>query len=147
MKFLLDTNVVSALRRKDRLESRALQWLREQFIDELHISALTMMEIEAGIQRLERHDVRQAAMLRAWKDGPLRREFHWSHSRSRNLQTVRGPSCARPAAGDRRAHRGDGNRSQNGFGHPKCRRFPRHADSLVQSVGCGELIPSIVIEI
>jgi toxin FitB len=74
--FLLDTNVVSALRRKDRLEPRALQWLREQFVDELHISALTMMEIEIGIQRLERRDVRQAGMLRAWKDGPLRREFY-----------------------------------------------------------------------
>ena|SRR5271157_4559294 len=35
-----------------------------------------MMEIEVGIQRLERHDARQAAMLRAWKDDPLRREFH-----------------------------------------------------------------------
>lgn len=76
MSFLLDTNIVSALRRKDRLEPRALQWLREQFVDELHISALTMMEIEVGIQRLERRDGRQAAMLRAWKDGPLRREFH-----------------------------------------------------------------------
>jgi predicted nucleic acid-binding protein len=74
--FLIDTDVVSAMRRKDRLKPRALRWLQEQFVDELHISALTMMEIEIGIQRLERHDRRQAAMLRAWRDGPLRREFH-----------------------------------------------------------------------
>jgi predicted nucleic acid-binding protein len=33
------------------------------------------MEIEVGIQRLERRDEGQASMLRAWKDGPLRREF------------------------------------------------------------------------
>jgi predicted nucleic acid-binding protein len=44
-------------------------------VDGLHISALTMMEIEVGIQRLERHDKKQASMLRAWKDGLLRREF------------------------------------------------------------------------
>ena len=34
-----------------------------------------MMEIEIGIQRLERYGGPQASMLRAWKDGPLRREF------------------------------------------------------------------------
>jgi predicted nucleic acid-binding protein len=73
--YLLDTNVVSSLRRKDRLAPSALKWLRAQIVDELHISALTMMEIEVGIQRVERHDEGQASMLRAWKDGPLRREF------------------------------------------------------------------------
>ena len=34
-----------------------------------------MMELEIGIQRLERRDGRQAAMIRAWKDGPLRSEL------------------------------------------------------------------------
>lgn len=34
-----------------------------------------MMEIEIGIRRLARHDAKQAEMLRAWKEGPLRREF------------------------------------------------------------------------
>jgi predicted nucleic acid-binding protein len=73
--YLLDTDVVSALRRKDRLAPGALKWLQAQLVDELHISALTMMEIEVGIQRLERRDAGQASMLRAWKDGLLRREF------------------------------------------------------------------------
>jgi predicted nucleic acid-binding protein len=73
--LLLDTNVVSALRRKSRLPARALSWLQEQLVDELYISALTMMEIEIGIQRLARHDTKQAERLRAWKEGPLRREF------------------------------------------------------------------------
>jgi predicted nucleic acid-binding protein len=73
--YLLDTNVVSALRRKDRLEQRALRWLQERSIDDFHVSALTMMEIEIGIQRVERRDSAQASMLRAWKDGYLRQEF------------------------------------------------------------------------
>jgi toxin FitB len=73
--FLLDTNVVSEMRRKDRLTGRALDWLQRQAVDDLHISVLAMMEIEIGIQRLARRDEKQAAMLRAWKEGPLTREF------------------------------------------------------------------------
>jgi hypothetical protein len=73
--FLLDTNVVSEMRRKDRLARGALDWLQSQAVDDLHISVLTLMEIEIGIQRLGRRDEKQAATLRAWKDGPLTREF------------------------------------------------------------------------
>jgi predicted nucleic acid-binding protein len=65
------------MRRKDRRARRALDWLQSQAVDDLHISVLTLMEIEIeiGIQRLARRDKRQAVMLRAWKDGPLTREF------------------------------------------------------------------------
>jgi predicted nucleic acid-binding protein len=73
--FLLDTNVVSEMRRRDRLPGRARDWLQRQEVDGLHISALTMMEIEIGIQRIARRDPKQAFALRAWKDGPLTREF------------------------------------------------------------------------
>ncbi len=75
MSFLLDTNVVSEMRRKDRLAGRALDWLQSQAVDDLHISVLTLMEIEIGIQRLARRDKKQGEMLRAWKEGPLMREF------------------------------------------------------------------------
>ena len=75
MSFLLDTNVVSGMRRKDRLPARALEWLQRQPVDDLHISVLTMMEIEIGIQLVARRDAKQAATIRAWKEGPLMREF------------------------------------------------------------------------
>ena len=75
MSFLLDTSVISEMRRKDRLARRALDWLQSQAVDDLHISVLTMMEIEIGVQRVARRDERQAATLRAWKEGPLMREF------------------------------------------------------------------------
>ena len=75
MSYLLDTNVISEMRRKDRIAKPALAWLQRQAIDELHISALTMMEVEIGIRRLERKDSAQGATLRRWKDGPLAREF------------------------------------------------------------------------
>ena len=76
MSFLLDTDVVSEMRRKDRLAEPALDWLQRQAVDDLHISVLTMMEIEIGIERLARRDKQQAAVIRAWKEGPLTRAFH-----------------------------------------------------------------------
>ena len=63
------------MRRKGRLERPALDWLQRQAIDDLHISVLTMMEIEAGIRLQERRDPVKAAMLRRWKEGPLTMEF------------------------------------------------------------------------
>jgi toxin FitB len=73
--YLLDTDVVSAMRRKDRLAPSALEQLQAQIVDEFPTSALTMMEIEVGIQRLERRDEGQASMLRALERRLLRREF------------------------------------------------------------------------
>jgi toxin FitB len=73
--YLLDTNVVSALRRKDRAEKRALKWFEDAAGAEFFISSLTMMEIEIGVKRLERYDKRQAATIHAWKEGTLRKQF------------------------------------------------------------------------
>jgi toxin FitB len=73
--YLLDTNVVSALRRKDRAEKRALKWFEDAAGAEFFISSLTMMEIEIGVKRLERYDKRRAATIRAWKEGALRKQF------------------------------------------------------------------------
>ncbi len=66
---------MSALRLKDRAETRALDWFQRIAGAESFVSAMTMMEIEIGIQRLERHDKAQAAVLRAWKEGPLETRF------------------------------------------------------------------------
>jgi predicted nucleic acid-binding protein len=75
VRYLLDTNVVSALRRKDRVDKRVVDWFKDAAGAEFFVSALTMMEIEIGIIRLERYDKRQAAILRVWKEGPLRTQF------------------------------------------------------------------------
>jgi predicted nucleic acid-binding protein len=72
---LLDTNVVSALRRKDKADKCVIDWFESAAGAEFFISPLTMMEIEIGIGRLERYDGRQAAIIRAWKEGPLRTQF------------------------------------------------------------------------
>jgi predicted nucleic acid-binding protein len=58
--YLLDTNVVSALRRKDRAERGVIDWIESIAGAEFFVSVLTMMEIEIGVRRLERTDKRQA---------------------------------------------------------------------------------------
>ena len=75
MSYLLDTNVVSALRRRDRAEKRVRDWFEAVAGSEFFVSVLTMMEIEIGVRRLELYDLRQAAVIRAWKVGPLETRF------------------------------------------------------------------------
>jgi len=73
--YLLDTNVVSALRRRDRAEKRVLDWFRAVAGAEFFISVLTMMEIEVGVKRLELRDRPQAAVIQRWKEELLKSQF------------------------------------------------------------------------
>lgn len=51
MAYLLDTNVVSASRRPDRQTVEFRAFLREFDVDKAFLSAITVMEIEFGIER------------------------------------------------------------------------------------------------
>lgn len=64
--FLLDTNVVSELRRRKRAEPRVLAWADAVEPLLLHVSAVTILEIERGALRLGRRDPAQAAELHRW---------------------------------------------------------------------------------
>ena len=64
--YLLDTNVISELRRPDRAEENVRRWSRRIAAAELYLSAITVMEIELGILLVERRDPAQAAILRTW---------------------------------------------------------------------------------
>ena len=66
--FLLDTNVVSELRRAERAAQAVLAWARTTQASELFISSITVLELERGVMQLERRDPRQGAVLRAWLD-------------------------------------------------------------------------------
>ena len=63
--FLLDTNVVSELR-KAQADPAVAAWARSVHASKLYISAITLLEIETGILRLERRDPIQALPLRNW---------------------------------------------------------------------------------
>ncbi len=65
MKYLLDTNVVSALRVRGR--NRAVEaWAASVPVGDLFVSAFTMAEIERGVIAKERSDAEQGAVLRRW---------------------------------------------------------------------------------
>lgn len=67
--YLLDTNVVSELRKRPGVAAeRVLEWAAKRDVRELHISVVTVLEIEVGVARLERRDAAQGARLRAWFD-------------------------------------------------------------------------------
>lgn len=68
--YILDTNVISAVRRPDRAPQVAA-WLRGRSEAELFLSVITLGEIERGIAQQQARDPRFAADLRSWLDRTL----------------------------------------------------------------------------
>ena len=66
--FLLDTNVVSELRRRDRADMRVGVWSDSVRPEAQFISAITLQEIEIGALSIERRDRVQGELLRRWID-------------------------------------------------------------------------------
>ena len=76
MSYLLDTNVVSELRKSaQRAAPNVRAWAQRQPTSELSISVITVMEIEIGIARLEWRDAAQGQVLRAWLERDLLAAF------------------------------------------------------------------------
>jgi len=63
--YLLDTNVVSELR-KPRPHGAVLTWLQARDDAELHVSAVTIGEIQAGIELTRQQDAPKAQAIEAW---------------------------------------------------------------------------------
>ncbi len=63
--YLLDTNVVSELR-KPKPHGAVVQWVRDAADADLHISAVTIGEIQAGIEITRAQDGAKAAELEHW---------------------------------------------------------------------------------
>jgi predicted nucleic acid-binding protein len=64
-KYLLDTNVVSELR-KPRPHGAVVTWLKNQQDEQLFLSAVTLGELQAGIERTRRHDSAKAEEIERW---------------------------------------------------------------------------------
>jgi toxin FitB len=75
--FLLDTNVVSELRkvRAGRADLNVAHWADSVDAGSLYLSAITILELELGVLQLERRDARQGAVLRTWLDEHVLPEF------------------------------------------------------------------------
>jgi predicted nucleic acid-binding protein len=65
--FLLDTNVVSELR-KVRPHGAVVAWIEGVTDAELYLSAVTLGEIQAGIEITREQDPAKAADIEAWAD-------------------------------------------------------------------------------
>lgn len=65
--YLLDTNVVSELRRP-RPHGAVLAWLQAVDDAQLFISAVTLGEIQAGIELTREQDIDKASEIEAWLD-------------------------------------------------------------------------------
>ena len=63
--YLLDTNVVSELR-KPRPHGAVLAWLNSQDDADLHLSAVTLGEIQAGIELTREQDPSKADEIETW---------------------------------------------------------------------------------
>ena len=68
MNYLLDTNVVSELRKAaaGKAHRSVTAWAGSVPAVSLHISAITVLELEIGVLRLERRDPAQGLILRTW---------------------------------------------------------------------------------
>lgn len=74
MSLLLDTNVVSELR-KPRANPNVTQWAETVGKREAFLSVITIREIEAGVMLVERRDSAQGQLLRAWLEEQVLVEY------------------------------------------------------------------------
>ena len=102
--FVLDTNVVSELRKisAGKADRHVALWADEVDPDSLHISAITVLELEVGILQIERRDPAQGGMLRAWLETRVLPEFD---KRILPVDTAVARRCARLHVPDPRAGR------------------------------------------
>ena len=64
--YLLDTNVLSELRKRDRANPTVVDWFRKRKSEELFLSVLTLGELRRGIERIRRRDPTSAGSLETW---------------------------------------------------------------------------------
>lgn len=66
MSYLLDTNVISELRKGERADPGVAAWFADLDEEEIFLSVLTIGEIRRGIESIRRRDTDSAAALDSW---------------------------------------------------------------------------------
>lgn len=69
MSYLLDSNIVSELRKGDKADTSVCEWLLRVEDDELYLSVLTLGELRRGIDAIRRRDQPRALALNRWYRG------------------------------------------------------------------------------
>ena len=104
MMFVLDTNVVSELRKVQigLTNLNLAAWAQSVDAADLFVSAITLMELELGVLSIERKDASQGAMLRSWLEQHVLPEFS---RRTLPIDTAVALRCARLHVPDKRGER------------------------------------------
>lgn len=102
--FVLDTNVVSELRkvRLGKANPQVAVWADAIEPITLHISAITVLELEVGVLLAERRDAKQGRILRIWLEDHVLPEFR---DRTLPVDVAVAQRCARLHVPDPRSDR------------------------------------------
>ena len=102
--FLLDTNVISELRKagSGKADTNVITWASKIPSSQLYISSITVLELEMGVLSKERKDSKQGTMLRSWFESNVLPTFA---ERTLVLDTKAARQCAALHIPDRRSER------------------------------------------
>ncbi len=67
IRYLLDTNVVSELR-KPKPHGAVVAWLQSLREDQIYISTVTLGELQRGVERTRKQDAKKAREIEVWLD-------------------------------------------------------------------------------
>lgn len=98
---LLDTNVLSELRRGKRTHANVAAWSRTVHPTELFLSVIAVLEVERGILLVERRDKKQGTALRSWLNERVLPQFD---GRILSIDTEVAQKCAALQVPDPRPH-------------------------------------------
>jgi predicted nucleic acid-binding protein len=104
MMYVLDTNVVSELRkvRMGKADPNVASWAKSVDAADLFVSAITILELELGVLSIVRKDATQGAVLRSWLDQQVLPEFS---GRTLPIDTTVAQRCTRLNVPDKRGER------------------------------------------
>lgn len=104
MMFVLDTNVISELRKiaSGKADANVATWSSTVDAGDLYVSAITIMELELGVLAMERKDAPQGAVLRRWLEVQVLPEFS---GRTLPIDAAVARRCAKLHVPDRRSER------------------------------------------
>ncbi|KQN70742.1 twitching motility protein PilT [Duganella sp. Leaf61] len=102
--FILDTNVVSELRKVShgKADTNVTAWIESVDAGDLFVSAITVLELEFGVLSIERKDAIQGTLLRRWLEEYVLPEFS---GRTLPVDTAVALRCARLHVPDKRSER------------------------------------------
>lgn len=104
MMFILDTNVLSELRKvhAGKADANVSAWANSVDASVLFISAITVLELELDVLSIERKDKTQGALLRTWLEQYVLPEFS---ERTLSIDTAVAKRCARLHVPNKRGER------------------------------------------